>query len=99
MCVLQKRNEIVIWDQIIPSAADARLNLTNEMNKYPIIDQHTDLRGAPVSLSLHWDIMPITGLLQLGGKGSHTVQFPEAYCSGIDDASVCVVQPVAASID
>ena len=71
----------MIWDRVVTSAADARLSLTNAFNEYPIIDQHTELRGAPVSLGLHWDVMPITGLLYQGGHTVTRVRMPAQYCT------------------
>ena len=56
-------NEVVIWDRVVNQTADARLRLNGAFNKYPIIDQHTELRNAAITLALNWDVMPITGLL------------------------------------
>jgi hypothetical protein len=43
--------------------------------------QNTELRGVPVSLSLNWDVMPITGVLYRGKRGRHTVRLPTEYCN------------------
>lgn len=83
------RNELVIWDKIVTKPADAALLLKEQPVKYPLIDQHRELRGTVLSLTLHWDVMPITGVLYSGGGGKHSVVLPDRYCSGAE----CHVQP------
>ena len=73
--------EVVIWDAIVPNVSAARLLGTDVLNKYPLVDQRAELRGADVALRLHWDVMPITGVLKRGGSGALTrVRLPDAYC-------------------
>lgn len=74
-------NEAVIWDRVVNRTADARLRISGAFNKYPIIDQHTELRNAAITLSLNWDVMPITGLLFRGQRAVSTVRMPPAYCT------------------
>lgn len=89
------RNEVVIWDHVANSTDSAILRLRNAKNKYLLMDQSTDLRGTPVSLTLHWDVMPITGLMYQETKGRHTVKLPTSYCSGNPGtSSACTVEPV-----
>ncbi len=73
--------EVVIWDAIVPNVSAARLLGTDVLNKYPLVDQRAELRGADVALRLHWDVMPITGVLKRGDSGPMTrVRLPDAYC-------------------
>jgi len=74
-------NEIVIWDRVVNRTADARIRLVDAFNKYPVIDQRTELRGTPITLALNWDVMPITGLLYKQRRGASTVRMPPAYCT------------------
>jgi len=84
-------NEVVIWDRVVNQSADARLRLSAAFNKYPVIDQHTELRGAAITLALNWDVMPITGLLHQGRRALSTVRMPPAYCTEAE----CRPEPVA----
>lgn len=74
-------NRVVIWDKIISNASSAHVVVSNGYNKYPIIDQHRELRDSLVSVTLHWDVMPTTGVLYTGQGGKHTVRFPADYCN------------------
>lgn len=58
-------NQVVLWDEIIESPEEAELKLYNERNKYLLIDQYNELKGATVTLTLSWDIMPNTYVLLL----------------------------------
>ena len=80
---MQINNEVVLWDRIVTRPEDARLSIVNSFAKYPIIDQRTELRGRLLRLSLHWDVMPYTGILQLASGGSYVGRLPDAYC--VDD--------------
>ena len=84
-------NEVVIWDRVVNRTADARLKLADAFNKYPIIDQGTELRGAAITLSLSWDVMPITGLLYHHQRALSTVRMPAAYCTETE----CRPEPAA----
>jgi hypothetical protein len=85
-CVLvpQSLNEVVLWDKIVTRREDAHLQLGGARSwaKYPIIDQRTELRGRLLNVSLHWDVMPYTGLMYFGGAGKYVAQLPTAYCMG-----------------
>ena len=54
--------------------------LNNAFIKYPVIHHDKELRGAPLSISLHWDVMPITGTPYFDWRGVSTVTLPETYC-------------------
>ncbi|KAG7394813.1 Signal peptidase complex subunit 3 [Phytophthora boehmeriae] len=58
------RNQVVIWDKIVQTKeAASELQFQDEGVKYFLADQHDELRGANVTLSLEWDIMPVCGRL------------------------------------
>ena len=73
-------NEVVIWDKVVTSPDAAKLVLTEQYNKYPLVDQRADLRDTPITLSIFWDIMPITGILKRSSKKMTRVRLPGAYC-------------------
>ena len=80
-------NEVVVWDRVVNNTADAALHVENEFNKYPLVDKRQDLRGANVTLSLSWDIMPITGLLRKHSLPFALLQLPDAYCLDRESAA------------
>jgi signal peptidase complex subunit 3 len=57
-------NEFVVWDRLIESPEDAVIALRRARSKYHLIGDN--LRGVDVTLTLHWDRMPVVGLLQFG---------------------------------
>ena len=59
--------------------------------KYPLLDQSKDLRNALVSLTLHWDVMPITGMLYSDKRGNFSLRMPGSYCSDDGESSSCPV--------
>jgi hypothetical protein len=73
-------NEVVVWDRVVNSSAAAVLKYTNEFNKYPLVDRKQELRNTQITLSLSWDIMPITGLLKRHSRPFALLQLPRAYC-------------------
>lgn len=77
---LQAVNELVVWDRIITSPADAQLSEVDAWFKYPVVDQRTELRGRLLNLTLHWDVMPYSGLLYTGGGGRFVARLPASYC-------------------
>jgi len=82
----QPRNSVLVWDATLRSRAESRVKLDAARIKYPLIDQGRELRGAPLSLTLHWDVMPITGALYAGHGGNYSATLPSAYCkrAGVD---------------
>lgn len=72
---------MVIWDKVVQNKKDALIQVRNAMNKYPLIDYSTDLRGTPITLNLAWDIMPITGTLIQATKSANRIEMPPQYCS------------------
>ncbi|EEY54545.1 signal peptidase complex subunit 3, putative [Phytophthora infestans T30-4] len=58
------RNQVVVWDKIVQTMeAASQLQLQDEGVKYFLADQYDELRGANVTLTLEWDIMPVCGRL------------------------------------
>ena len=89
-------NEVVIWDRVVNNASEAVLKLDGQFVKYPLMDAGKELRGTPVSLTLHWDVMPITGKLYGATRGNHTVRLPTAYCSEVERGGECRLEPPVA---
>jgi len=71
-------------------SADAHLKLFDAFNKYPVIDQKTNLRNTPVTLALNWDVMPIAGPLYKRQKAISTVRMPPVYCTEAE----CQPEPI-----
>ncbi len=87
-------NEVVIWDRIVNRTADARIRLVDAFNEYPLIDHKTELRGTPITLTLNWDVMPITGLLYRSSVPKSTVRMPTVYCTEAE----CKPEPMRLSV-
>jgi signal peptidase complex subunit 3 len=83
-------NEVVIWDKVVNRSADAHLKLFDAFNKYPVIDQKTNLRNTPVTLALNWDVMPIAGPLYKRQKAISTIRMPPVYCTEAE----CQPEPI-----
>lgn len=79
----------MIWDRIIARPEDAHLVAAGNFSKYPLLDQKAELRGRLVNLTLHWDIMPYTGILFAGTGGRFAARLPSEYCEGEKDGSAC----------
>ena len=62
---MQQTSRAVIWDSIIREEKDALIK-QSVGNEYTINDQSGRLRGRDVRLTLHYDVMPIVGLLRIG---------------------------------
>ncbi|CAD7937505.1 unnamed protein product [Amoebophrya sp. A25] len=56
-------NEVIIWDDIIRDKDSATLKFRKESAKYPLRDQHRDLKGTKASLVLRYRRMPIIGVM------------------------------------
>lgn len=75
------RNQVVIWDKIVQTKEIAALlQFENEGIKYFLADQFDELRGANVTLSLNWDIMPVCGRLFVHSSDTKTTfTLPDTY--------------------
>ncbi|KAL1710417.1 signal peptidase 22kDa subunit [Schizophyllum commune] len=72
-------NEVVIWDKIIRSKDEARLNLVDK-HKYAFRELSTSFENVePASYTLKYNIMPYVGLLTYGeaARTAEPVAFPE----------------------
>ena len=74
-------SDVVIWDTIIANASVAQLRLDNVFNKYPLVARRADLKGAAVTFSISWDIMPTTGLLTRETMRMSRIRLPTSYCT------------------
>ena len=92
----QAANSVVLWDKVVRSRAEALVQVKDAYTKYPLLDQGKDLRGTPMTLTLHWDVMPITGMLYADTRGNHTVRLPGSYCAEADGESAKCPALVAA---
>lgn len=63
-------NRVSIWDDVLKSEDDAEVDMSGAEAKYSVMDFNQKLRNQTVKLTLHWDVMPIIGLLQTGTAGS-----------------------------
>ncbi|KAL1741068.1 signal peptidase 22kDa subunit [Schizophyllum fasciatum] len=75
------RNEVVIWDKIIHSKDEARLNLVDK-HKYAFRELSTSFANIePASYTLKYNIMPYVGLLTYGeaARTKEPVPFPEVH--------------------
>ncbi|KAK9664810.1 hypothetical protein RND81_14G070200 [Saponaria officinalis] len=71
-------NQISLWDVIIQSPEDAVIRATFR-NKYALFDQGSNLRGKKFNLTLHWHVMPKTGMMFTGKRVLTGFQFPQEY--------------------
>ncbi|XP_058091548.1 signal peptidase complex subunit 3B-like isoform X1 [Magnolia sinica] len=71
-------NQISLWDHIIPDKDHAKFQ-TQIMNKYPLIDQGSNLRGKTIGLVLHWEAMPKTGRMIRDGLFLSDFHLPDEY--------------------
>ncbi|XP_058091550.1 signal peptidase complex subunit 3B-like isoform X2 [Magnolia sinica] len=70
--------QISLWDHIIPDKDHAKFQ-TQIMNKYPLIDQGSNLRGKTIGLVLHWEAMPKTGRMIRDGLFLSDFHLPDEY--------------------
>eukprot|EP00299_Pterocystis_sp_00344_P004732 c16004_g1_i1.p1 GENE.c16004_g1_i1~~c16004_g1_i1.p1 ORF type:complete len:182 (+),score=26.89 c16004_g1_i1:47-547(+) len=73
------RNEVVVWDHIIPSKEDAKFTRTGLKPEYHLRDLGFGLRSNNVTLLLKWNYMPNSGLLTYNSLGKDIRTFPESY--------------------
>lgn len=72
-------NQVVIWDKIVQKQEDALIDYSDVYNKYDLKDYGSRLRKANVNLTVHWDIMPMTGRLYSEKQGFNSFQLPGKY--------------------
>ncbi|XP_077243934.1 signal peptidase complex subunit 3B-like [Tasmannia lanceolata] len=71
-------NQISLWDHIIPDKDKAKFQ-TQITNKYPLIDQGSNLRGKKIKLVLHWHVMPKVGRMIKDNMVMSEFHLPEMY--------------------
>jgi len=72
-------NRVVVWDRIIRTKEEAHLKGVMDM-EYTVNDQHAELRGRSLNLTLHYDIMPVVGLLRKATSTCHErLTMPDRY--------------------
>lgn len=74
-----------MWDTILTSREDSEIHRNGQWNKYMLKDRGYGLRGANVTLRLHYSIMPHMGMLLYGQKGEHRFTMPDAYTGASGD--------------
>lgn len=73
-------NSLVIWDKIITSPEDAKLELTQARSKYSVYDVQKYLGGPDRAVEFHlrWDVQPHVGFLYNSiTRGSAVLELPE----------------------
>jgi len=72
-------NRAIIWDRIVTNEEDALIDMQSD-NEYTINDQFSRLRGRELKVTLHYDVMPIVGLLHTRNNVCSTsFTMPENY--------------------
>ena len=72
-------NQVILWDRIVETEEQAKLDERNIYVKYALIDQANELRNTSINYFLVWDHMPVTGRLFMDkGFGSKKI-LPKEY--------------------
>ncbi len=58
---LVKRNEVVIWDHIMPRGKLRDFHVSNKFFKYPLVDKMNSLRGRDLKVTLWIEFIPVFG--------------------------------------
>jgi len=74
-----RRNEVVIWDDIITSKQKALISARDIYSEYRFRDQGFGLRSNVIGLRLKWNHMPFSGLMEYDSAGLDTRTFPDSY--------------------
>ncbi|EGD74889.1 hypothetical protein PTSG_07117 [Salpingoeca rosetta] len=76
----QAVNQIIVWDKIMRrDIDDPRISLRDMKLKYPFYDDAHGLRGNNITLSLHWNVVPVAGLLPRNSEGHVTIKLDDQY--------------------
>lgn len=81
-----KKNEVVVYDNILREFKDYKLILKNSRNKYVLRDEFAGtLGGLDVTLTIRYQVMPIFGLLQIKELPSKVhFRVPMEYTKGVE---------------
>lgn len=77
------RNEVVVWDDIISSKAEADVIRKKQWNKYSLKDWGYGLKGRDIKLLFKYSVMPYMGVLMYGERPGVSFSMPEDY-SGVN---------------
>eukprot|EP00889_Picochlorum_renovo_P003284 jgi/Picre1/30314/NNA_005678.t1 len=74
-------NEMVIWNRIIQSKANAKLDIRKLQKMYPFVlsDQGKSLRDTEFNVTVAWNVMPHVGRLYTRKKTFTGLAFPSYY--------------------
>eukprot|EP00056_Hartaetosiga_gracilis_P014839 m.241023 g.241023 ORF g.241023 m.241023 type:complete len:180 (-) comp17238_c0_seq1:132-671(-) len=73
-------NQVVVWDKIVTRNVDSHtIDERNIQLKYPFYDEGNGLRDNNVTLSLHWNHVPLVGGLSRHNTGHIVFEFPNYY--------------------
>jgi len=61
-------NQIVLWDGIIENRTVSKFPVSLPCD-YLLFDHRSSLKGIQVNITVEWNIMPIIGVIKLGGPG------------------------------
>lgn len=71
-------NQVSLWDRIIQAKEDAKF-WVQTTNKYRFIDQGSNLRGKEFNLTLHYHVMPKTGMMSADKIVMTGYRLPDRY--------------------
>jgi signal peptidase complex subunit 3 len=87
-------NNVVVWDKVVRLDARKTRKFRKKANiwhpkklqkqegvriNYPLIAPNGKLRGETLTLTLHYDVMPLSGGIHRYAVGSHTFTMPKKY--------------------
>lgn len=62
--VSQPVNTVTIWDQIVPNRSAATISVRSRLAEFDVPAPRSELIGKNATLRVHYDVMPVVGLLQ-----------------------------------
>jgi len=74
-----KVNQLVVWDRIIQNTTAAQINVVGEGLKYNFVDLSNDLRNNSITLTVKYDVSPISGILFMKKGGETRFTLPSSY--------------------
>jgi len=72
---------LVVWDSIIQNTTAAQINLTGQSLKYAFTDMGNDLKNNSISLTVRYDVSPISGILFMKKGAEVKFTLPSAFKS------------------
>jgi len=74
-----KVNQLVVWDRIIQNTTSAHINVVGETLKYNFVDIGNDLRNNSITLTVKYDVSPISGILFMKKGGETKFTLPSSF--------------------